>query len=80
MVRMCRTETNSKSTPERPYEINIRKTKNQLYSTNYFKNDKIKKTNDQFLDSNQNTVKMKDIKKEFLDLLKIKKKHLKFYD
>lgn len=78
---LSESQYNSKITPERPYEINIRKNNNQLYSISTFKNDKIKKSTNLYLSKNQNEIKINKMNKNiFNQLIQIKKKHIKFYD
>lgn len=78
---LSETEYNSKSIPERLYEINIRKNAYQLYSASSFKNNKIVNSKDILLDKNQNVIKYNNSYKKVMDeFKKIKKNHLVQYD
>ena len=72
---------NARTIPERPYEIIVRNKNNQLYSINSFKKDKIVKTNNFFLNKNQKKIKINEKNVDtFNQLIKLKSKHIKYYD
>tara|TARA_B100001057_G_scaffold499488_1_gene610360 strand:+ start:5123 stop:6697 length:1575 start_codon:yes stop_codon:yes gene_type:complete len=78
---LTETQYNAKVLPERPYEINVRKNNNQLYSINSFKKDKITKSSNIFLNKSQKKIDINKINKNSVNqLLSIKNKHIKQYD